>query len=248
MTLLSVNVNKIATLRNARGADQPHLLQMSQDIVSFGATSLTVHPRPDERHITRQDAYSLGAWIKTNNGKIEYNMEGFPDDRFLNMVEEIQPTQCTLVPDSPHILTSNAGWNCEKNKTTLMEVCEKLRQWHVRSSLFIDPFELTRSQLEALKSILPDRVELYTEKFAKNFGTPQQEEVTKVYQKAAEGIQNLGIQLNAGHDLNQKNLPTLIDKIPFLKEVSIGHALICEALYDGLEKTVKKYLEILACR
>ncbi|MCB9024859.1 MAG: pyridoxine 5'-phosphate synthase [Bdellovibrionaceae bacterium] len=251
MAILSVNVNKIATLRNARGTDQPHLLQVTQDIVNYGSRGITVHPRPDERHITKKDAYELGHWIKTLNDTleytVEYNMEGYPDERFLNMVNEIRPDQCTLVPDPPGVLTSNAGWNCPNQQLLLTDVCKKLRQWGVRSSIFINPYDISDESLQALKIIQPDRTELYTEMYAKAFNSPERDSVTKVYKQAAEYISALNIKLNAGHDLNQNNLDYLIKSIPQIKEVSIGHALICEAIYDGLENTVKKYLHILSC-
>lgn len=247
MTSLSVNINKIATLRNARGTNQPHLLQVTQDIVNFGSRSITVHPRPDERHITQKDSYELASWIRSRNGTVEYNMEGFPDERFLAMIDEIRPDQCTLVPDPPGVLTSNAGWNCLEQQQLLSDVCNKFRQWGVRSSIFINPYDINKESTQALKKIQPDRVELYTEMYAKAFNTPQSEDVTKVYKNAAEKILSLNIELNAGHDLNQQNLDFLIRSIPQIKEVSIGHSLICEALYDGLENTIKKYLNILSC-
>ncbi|MCB0391035.1 MAG: pyridoxine 5'-phosphate synthase [Bdellovibrionales bacterium] len=247
MTFLSVNVNKIATLRNARGTDKPNLLNVTQDIVTFGAKGITVHPRPDERHITQQDAYELASWLQKNSPTVEYNMEGYPDERFLKMVYEIRPHQCTLVPDPPEVITSNAGWNVVNTKQQLITVCEQLKAWKVRSSIFVNPYDVNLNFLEALQEIQPDRVELYTEMYAKAFSTQNQKKVTEVYKNAAQKILELGVELNAGHDLDQQNLKDLIENIPQLKEVSIGHALICEALYEGLEATIKNYLRIL-CR
>ena len=248
MTTLSINVNKIATLRNARGTNSPNLLEVTKDILKFGAVGITVHPRPDERHITKKDAYDIGQWLKLNTTPAtEYNMEGYPDDRFLQMLQDIRPQQATLVPDPPNVLTSNAGWNCHENVDILSELCQQFTQWNIRSSLFINPYDLDPQQIAALKKIQPNRVELYTESYARAFATDQQNLVLDVYVSAAHSILDLGIELNAGHDLNQKNLGLLISKIPEIEEVSIGHGLICEALYDGFETTIKNYLDILAC-
>ena len=249
MTKLSVNVNKIATLRNARGGNSPHLCQTTQKIIEFGAQGITVHPRPDERHIKKQDVYDLKEVIKAHNqsapAKIEFNIEGYPSSEFLGILFAIQPDQCTLVPDPPDVITSNAGWDCVKNKDLLISVIQKIRSHQIRTSLFIDPRDLDEEQLMALKEIAPDRCELYTEEYARSYGTPQQESITQKYVLAAQRINELSIELNAGHDLTQKNLKFLVQKIPTLKEVSIGHALVCESLYEGLETTIKNYLKEL---
>ena len=172
-------------------------------------------------------------------------MEGYPSDEFMNIIQEVRPHQCTLVPDPPEVLTSNAGWRVRKNNDLLQNVLSELRAVGVRSSLFIDPHEFDDSELRALEELGPDRIELYTESFAQNFLTGQRETITEIYRKIAIQIYERGIQVNAGHDLDLENLGYLIEKIPMIKEVSIGHALICEALYLGLEQTVKSYLKIL---
>lgn len=243
MTLLSVNVNKIATLRNSRGQDMPNLLSVSKDIVKFGARGLTIHPRPDERHITKKDAQDIGNWL-SKEPHVEFNIEGYPHPDFIEMICMLKPHQCTLVPDPPNTLTSNAGWNFHNNLQMLIEVNKILKAVGVRVSLFLDPFEFDEKQKKALLEIQPQRVELYTEKYARDYQTANKENSTLVYKSVAEELSRLGIQINAGHDLNQKNLAYLIQQIPCIKEVSIGHALICESLYDGLEKTIKNYLKI----
>lgn len=236
MTKLSVNVNKIATLRNSRGKNIPNLLQMTLDIIKFGADGITIHPRPDERHIKKQDVYDLA-----NNINVELNIEGYPSAEFMQLIAEIRPAQCTLVPDPPHVLTSNAGWNVKKNFHELVTIIEQLRAIQVRSSLFIDPVDINSQTLELLSQLKCDRVELYTEAYADSFATYDQEKTLELYKNAATSIYNLGIAINAGHDLNLHNLPTFIKNIPFIKEVSIGHALIADALYFGMADTIKKY-------
>jgi pyridoxine 5-phosphate synthase len=236
MTRLSVNVNKIATLRNARGKNNPDLIQVVKDCERFGAEGITIHPRPDERHITTQDVYDLKQVIST-----EYNIEGYPDDRYLEIIEKIRPEQATLVPDPPDVLTSNAGWNITKNKGLLKEVISTINQWGVRTSIFLDP---DISQVELAADIGTSRIELYTESYAEQFPVDP-EKAIKAYKAAAKKAVALGLGLNAGHDLNRSNLLFFQQEINGLLEVSIGHALICDALYYGLENTIQLYLRQL---
>lgn len=248
MAQLSVNVNKIATLRNARGGSIPSVVMAARNIVDYGAHGITVHPRPDERHIKRSDVTDLTKLmneLKPKNSGLEFNIEGYPSIDFLEMIEFTMPDQCTLVPDPPDVITSNAGWKLPDQSEVLKPVIQKLRSIGVRSSVFVDPRDVSEPFLEELKSVSPDRVELYTEEFARCFGTSREPEVNETYASAGSKIEELGIELNAGHDLNQKNLKRLCELLPNLKEVSIGHALVCEALYDGLEHTVKAYLGLL---
>lgn len=241
MTKLSVNVNKIATLRNSRDKNNPDLLQCVLDIISFGAQGITVHPRPDERHIRHSDVTMIANAIE-----VEFNIEGFPDDRYFDLAKTARPAQCTLVPDPPDALTSNAGWEINNNSDLLRDSVSKLHDLDIRSSLFIDPFKLTNKELDALEKIGTDRVELYTEAYADAFSIDKAQEIIVVYQQAADKLNQLGIELNAGHDLNLQNLNPFIKAIPEIKEVSIGHALVCDALYLGLETTVKRYLDCLS--
>ncbi len=248
MTQLSVNVNKIATLRNARGQDLPNVVQVSRDIIQWGADGITVHPRPDERHIKRQDVYDLKGLVDESRSKgsvVEFNIEGYPSEDFLRLVENTRPDQCTLVPDPPDVITSNAGWNLKTQKRLLTDVLLHLKRLNIRSSLFLDPKDNSYEHWEALAGLKPNRIELYTEAFAKNFGTDSYSSVIQGYQALASQAMEAGIGLNAGHDLNLQNLPALIHDIPEIKEVSIGHALICESLYMGLETTLQHYLKIL---
>lgn len=240
MTKLSVNVNKLATLRNARGKNNPDVLKTTLDIVAFGAQGITVHPRPDERHIRRDDVYAIAKAID-----VEFNIEGYPDQRYLDLVLEVNPAQATLVPDPPDVLTSNAGWQVAKNKDFLRDVIAELHQSNIRVSLFIDPFQCTKADLAALAETKTDRVELYTEAYADAYGTERFKEVLDVYVAVAAAINSLGIELNAGHDLDTDNLKPLLQAIPSIKEVSIGHALICDALTFGMKDTIKKYLACL---
>lgn len=249
MTKLSVNVNKIATLRNARGQDLPNIVTVSKDIIGFGAHGITIHPRPDERHIKKQDAYDLKVLIeetRSAGNDIEFNIEGYPSEDFLRLIEDTKPDQCTLVPDPPDVITSNAGWNLKQQQGLLAEVLSHLKTLNVRSSVFLDPEDNSSEQETALQNLRPDRIELYTEAFAKNFGKSCLQKSLLGYQTLANQALDAGVELNAGHDLNLENLHTLIEAIPEIKEVSIGHALICESLYLGLEATVKCYLEILS--
>ena len=236
MTKLSVNVNKIATLRNARGEDYPNLVKTAKDIIKFGAEGITIHPRPDERHIKYSDAYDLKKNIST-----ELNIEGNPSKKFINMVCEVKPDQVTLVPDESDAITSNSGWDTVKNFDFLKDVVEEFKSNSIRVSIFIDP---DSKMLEGAKKINADRVELFTGPYAKQYLTDKSNAINR-YIDCSEIANKIGIELNAGHDLNQQNLEFFTKNIVNLKEVSIGHALISESLYFGLESTIKSYLKIL---
>ncbi len=240
MTKLSVNVNKLATIRNARGKNNPDVLKTTLDIIAYGAQGITVHPRPDGRHIRREDVYDIAKAIN-----VEFNMEGYPDLEFLELVKAIKPAQCTLVPDPPHVLTSNAGWEVEKNRNFLYDIVHILHHEGIRTSLFIDPMRVSPKELEALASTKTDRIELYTEAYADAFGTDKLADVLSIYKKVAGEISQFGIGINAGHDLNLDNLGYFVQAIPNVAEVSIGHALICDALQFGLQETIAKYLACL---
>lgn len=243
--VLSVNINKIATLRNARGKNTPHLEKMTQLILDSGALGITVHPRPDERHIRYQDVPRVQEVLKNHSQSVEYNIEGYPSKKFLDLIVSVLPHQCTLVPDPPHVLTSNAGWRFQDNQDLLVQTVALLKKHKVRTSLFLDPFSMDDQEWEALCKIQPERIELYTEKYAEHWGTEQQESTLSTYQKAAQKAVELKIQVNAGHDLNLKNLPLLIKNLPQIQEVSIGQALIAEALVEGLPSVIKNYLKVL---
>jgi len=232
MTKLSVNINKIATLRNARGGDRPNVVQAAKDCERFGAQGITVHPRPDERHIRYRDVYDLKEVVTT-----EFNIEGNPTPEFLKLVKEVKPAQATLVPDAPDAITSNAGWDTLKHKDFLTDVILELKELGIRTSIFVDPVE---SSIEGAALVDTDRVELYTEAYAVNYHKNREEAIAP-YLKAALKAQEYGIGLNAGHDLDLDNLKYLHDTLPNLLEVSIGHALICDALYLGLENTIQLY-------
>jgi len=236
MTKLSVNINKIATLRNARGGNIPNVLLSALDCERFGAQGITVHPRPDERHIRYSDVYELKSNIKT-----EFNIEGNPIDRFINLVLDIIPAQVTLVPDSPDVLTSNAGWDTKKNKAFLQDVIGRFKEAGIRTSIFVDANE---EMIFHAKETGTDRVELYTESYAGNYSL-NKEEAIKPFIIAAEAANSLNIGLNAGHDLDLENLKYFAQNIPGLLEVSIGHALISDALYLGLENTIMMYKRLL---
>lgn len=236
MTKLSVNINKIATLRNARGGDRPNVVQAAIDCERFGAEGITVHPRPDERHIRYQDVYDLREVVTT-----EFNIEGNPTPDFIKLVKEIKPAQATLVPDAPDAITSNAGWDTVKYKDFLTDVILELKEEGIRTSIFVDPLE---SMIEGAAFVGTDRVELYTEAYAKHYHASRQEAIMP-YAVAALKANELNIGLNAGHDLDLDNLKYLRDNLVGLEEVSIGHALICDALYYGLEKTIQLYLRQL---
>lgn len=236
MTKLSVNINKIATLRNARGGNIPNVLQAALDIERFGAQGITVHPRPDERHIRYSDVYDLKLALST-----EFNIEGYPNKSFLDLVLKVRPAQVTLVPDPPGVLTSNAGWDTVAHQSFLTDVIGKLKEAGIRSSIFIETDE--KMIRNALKTNT-DRIELYTESYATNY-SKDKEEAIKPFIDAAIFANEIGLGLNAGHDLSLENLKYFSDNIPGLLEVSIGHALISEALYLGLENTVQLYLNRL---
>ena len=232
MTQLSVNVNKIATLRNARGGDVPNLLQVALDCEHFGAQGITVHPRPDERHIRYQDVRELKKVLTT-----EFNIEGNPIPSFMALVEEVRPHQVTLVPDAPDALTSSAGWDVARHRDFLSDILGQLHTWGIRTSVFVGT-EL--KNLDAAAALGTDRVELYTEPYASGYSADHARAVAPFVQ-AAEHARTLGLELNAGHDLSLENLRFFSEAIPFLSEVSIGHALISDALYLGLEETIRRY-------
>ena len=236
MTILSVNINKIATLRNARGEDYPNLLNTAIDIIKFGAQGITIHPRPDERHVRYQDAMDL-----KRNISCELNIEGNPIKRFIDLVNEVKPAQVTLVPDSVDAITSNSGWDTVANYSFLKDIVDNFRSNSIRVSIFINP---DIKMLEGAKKINADRIELFTGPYAKEFSNDKHKAIEQ-YIKCSEVANEIGIEINAGHDLNQNNLKFFSDSINNLKEVSIGHALITESLYNGLEPTIKSYLEIL---
>ncbi len=237
MTKLSVNINKIATLRNSRGGDTPNVVQFGKDVQRFGAEGVTIHPRPDERHITYKDAYNLKPIVHT-----EYNIEGNPIDKFVKMVLEIQPTQVTLVPDSVDAITSNAGWDTIKHKDFLAEVIAEFKRNNIRTSIFVDP---DLKQIEGAKHTGADRIELYTEAFAHQYGLGNSSAI-KPYTECAELANQLGLGVNAGHDLSLDNIKFFKENIPGLLEVSIGHALIVESLYLGIENVINMYKNKLA--
>lgn len=236
MTKLSVNINKIATIRNARGGNTPNVVQVAIDCERFGADGITVHPRPDERHITTKDVYDLKEFVKT-----EFNIEGYPDDRYLKIIADLLPEQATLVPDPPNVLTSNAGWDTKKNLDLLTDLVQRFKSQGVRSSIFIDT-NLTKIEFAAKTGV--DRIELYTGPFAENYSINPQKAIEE-YIKAAEFAHSLGLGINAGHDLSLENLNFFKTSIPYLAEVSIGHALISDALYFGLENTIQRYKLLL---
>ena len=232
MTSLSVNVNKIATLRNARGGDMPNLIQTAQDIEGFGAQGITIHPRPDERHIRYQDAHDLKKVVKT-----ELNIEGNPIPKFIELVLAVKPDQVTFVPDAEDAITSNAGWDTIKHQSFLTEVIQEFKNNGVRTSIFLDP---DPKQVDGAKATGTDRIELYTEAYASGF-PKNPETAIAPYVEAATRANELEIGLNAGHDLNLENIAYFHQHIPNLLEVSIGHALICESLYFGLENVINQY-------
>jgi len=236
MTKLSVNINKIATLRNSRGGDVPNVVQFAKDVQRFGAQGVTVHPRPDERHIRYQDAYDLKPEVYT-----EYNIEGNPVDSFMKLVLNIKPTQVTLVPDAVDAITSNAGWDTLKHKDLLIDIIKEFKQNGIRTSIFVDP---VLKQIEGAKVTGTDRIELYTEAFAHQFNLGNKEAI-KPYTQCALLAHKLDMGINAGHDLSLDNIKFFKENIPNLLEVSIGHALIAESLYLGVENVVQMYLHKL---
>jgi len=236
MTKLSVNINKLATLRNSRGGNMPNIVASAKDIEAFGANGITVHPRPDERHIRYQDARDLKAVVKT-----EFNIEGNPIPKFIDLVLEVKPTQVTLVPDAEDAITSNAGWDTLKHHDFLKEVITSFKENNIRTSIFVDP---SKKMVEGAVAVGTDRIELYTESYAKAYSEGDKNGILP-FIEASKVANELGLGINAGHDLNLENIQFFKENIPNLKEVSIGHALICESLYLGLENVVNMYLHRL---
>ncbi|MDR2231966.1 MAG: pyridoxine 5'-phosphate synthase [Tannerella sp.] len=236
MIKLSVNINKVATIRNARGGNMPDVLKVAQDCEAFGAQGITVHPRPDERHIRYSDVYALKPLIRT-----ELNIEGYPTQSFIDLVLKVRPAQVTLVPDAPDAITSNAGWNVGENLNLLKELVETFKSKQIRTSIFVGT-ETDNIKLAAKTGT--DRIELYTEPYAATF-VKDNEAAAAPFVEAATTAKQLGLGVNAGHDLSLENLGFFASRIPWLKEVSIGHALICDALYFGLEKTIGLYKQCL---
>lgn len=236
MTRLSVNINKIATLRNARGGNMPDVVQSAIDIESFGAQGITVHPRPDERHIRYDDVRALSKVVKT-----EFNVEGNPNPKFIDLVLETKPDQVTLVPDAVDAITSNAGWDTKKHQDYLIDMINTFKSKNIRTSIFVDP---DVEMIKYAQKTGTDRIELYTESYAKGYSTNKLKAI-KDFALAAKEANELNLGLNAGHDLSLDNISFFAQQIPNLKEVSIGHALICEALYEGLENVIKSYLNKL---
>ncbi len=236
MTKLSVNINKIATLRNSRGGDVPNVVEFAKDVQRFGAEGVTIHPRPDERHIRYQDAYDLKPEVYT-----EYNIEGNPIESFMQLVLKVKPTQVTLVPDAEDAITSNAGWDTIKHKEFLIDIIKEFKQNDIRTSIFVDP---DLKQIEGAKETGTDRIELYTEAFAHQYSLGNKEAI-KPYTECAELAGKLGLGINAGHDLSLDNIKFFKENIPGLLEVSIGHALIAESLYLGVENVIQMYLHKL---
>ncbi len=232
MTKLSVNINKIALIRNSRGSNKPNLLQVAKDCERFGAEGITVHPRPDERHVKYSDCFELKEVVTT-----EFNIEGYPDERFMHMVCEVKPHQVTLVPDPPGALTSNAGWNTVVHQSFLKDVVARFQESNIRVSLFVEP---DKAILEAAKATSTNRIEFYTEPYAEHYYSDREAAVLS-FREAARYANQLGLGINAGHDLNLDNLKFLKQNLEGLLEVSIGHALVCDALYFGLENTIQMY-------
>ena len=239
MTKLSVNINKIATLRNSRGGNLPNLIKIAKDCEKFGAHGITVHPRPDARHITYDDVKALKKIVTG-----EFNIEGYPSENFINLILEILPDQVTLVPDPPEALTSDQGWDTEKNYPFLKKIIPRFQDSNIRVSLFMDT---NLHSINIAKELNTNRIEFYTGTYAKKFSpdTINKAKAILKYREAANHATNLGLELNAGHDLNLENLGYFVQQIPLIKEVSIGHALICDTLYYGLEKTINLYLSAL---
>lgn len=237
MTKLSVNINKIATLRNSRGGDVPNVVQVALDAERFGADGITVHPRPDGRHIRYADVFDLAKVITT-----EFNIEGYPCEEFIKMVCEVKPTQVTLVPDPPQALTSSAGWDTIKHRLLLKDIIARFKQFGIRTSVFVEPDE---TMIYAARLTDADRVELYTESFATQYAKNDAANAVEPFVRAALAAKECGLGVNAGHDLSKENLRYFNEKIPSLAEVSIGHALIADALYLGLENTIQIYRRCL---
>ncbi len=237
MTKLSVNINKFATLRNARGGNNPDVVKTAIDCERFGAQGITVHPRPDERHIRYDDVMQLKEVVST-----EFNIEGYPDQRYMDIIKKVRPAQATLVPDPPEVLTSNAGWDTITHQAFLTDILKEIKSLGVRTSIFI---ETDPKLIEQAAKVGADRVELYTEPYAVTF-TNNPQAAAAPFIEAAKTAKNAGLGINAGHDLSLDNLGYLYQCIPYLNEVSIGHALVCDALYLGLENTIQQYLRQLS--
>jgi pyridoxine 5-phosphate synthase len=241
---LSVNVNKIALIRNSRGGNLPDVLAAARICLDAGCYGITVHPRPDARHITYRDVHELSAMLNSEY-RTEFNVEGYPSPEFIALIEEVRPTQATLVPDLPGALTSDAGWRLGRETEWLRDVIARLRAAGIRVSLFVEPDE---SVIRSAKEYRADRIELYTGPYAHAFGTPECEPILARHRRAAALASEIGLGVNAGHDLDTRNLPSYIKAVPDLLEVSIGHALISDALYHGLSRTVRLYLKALGSR
>jgi len=237
MIKLSVNVNKIAVLRNSRGGDRPSVVEAARTAIEAGCHGITVHPRPDARHITRQDVLDLAAMLT-----VEFNIEGYPTPEFLDLVCEVRPTQCTLVPDPPEVLTSNAGWKLESGNEWLRGALDRLRDNGIRTSLFLEP---DLDQVRRARMFGADRIELYTGPYAHAFGTEEGKRQLGMHARAARVARGEGLGINAGHDLNLENIPAYVKAVKGLAEVSIGHALFSDAIYLGLKRTVAAYLKAL---
>lgn len=236
MTKLSVNINKIATIRNARGGNTPNVVEAAINCQKFGADGVTIHPRPDERHITKKDVYDIKPIITT-----EYNIEGYPSEDFIKMVLEVVPHQVTLVPDGPNVLTSCAGWDTIKFQDYLKEIIAIFKEKGIRTSIFVDP---KIEMIEGAKNCGTDRIELYTEDYAIGYSSDREKAIAPYIEVAKKAIE-LGLEINAGHDLSLENLEYFAQEIPNLQEVSIGHALISDAIYLGLENTIQMYKRLL---
>jgi len=239
MTLLSVNVNKIALLRNSRGSDYPRVIDFVDHVIRLGVRGITVHPRPDERHISYRDVRQISHFLQLHED-VEFNVEGYPTQEFMGLVLEVQPDQCTLVPDTPDQLTSDHGWDVAANSELLHETLARLRESKIRASLFLDPDPNAVAQLKGLPA---DRIELYTETFAAHFGLESEQEIWQQYADTAAAAHKAGLGVNAGHDLNLENLARFLE-IQEVIEVSIGHALVVECLYQGLPAVIEQYLQI----
>ena len=241
MTVLSVNVNKIALLRNSRGRDFPNVVHFVERLITLGVKAITVHPRPDARHITRKDVYDLAEFLRLYPD-VEFNIEGYPSAEFLQLVCEVKPAQCTLVPDQPGQLTSDHGWDVAANRQRLQAVTQQLQAAGIRSSLFLDP---KAEYLTDVQAVGAERIELFTEEYASHFGLEAEHRVFQTYQATAAAAEVMGIGVNAGHDLDLKNLRRFL-QIPQIQEVSIGHALVVECLMHGMEAVIQQYLAIVA--
>lgn len=239
MTRLSINLNKLALLRNSRGRNYPDLIAFAERFIAMGVRGITVHPRPDERHVTRRDVYELAGLLAAHPG-VEFNVEGYPSAAFMELMRDNRPDQCTLVPDSPEQLTSDHGWDCASQADALRPILEELRDLGIRSSLFLEPHVV---QVEEAARTGADRIELYTEHYARAFTTPDSAKVLSLYRDAAVKAVELGLGVNAGHDLDLQNLPAFLT-IPGIEEVSIGHALTVESIEQGMEVVVPRYLDI----